>query len=188
MVDESNPTPAPQECHGGCCKENVSESRRTLMRRLGWGAFFTTLTVSAAGTLRFFFPRVLFEPPTTFKIGTIKDYPQGTVDKYGVISVSEQFMEAQRVWIVREADKIYAIFGKCTHLGCTPKWFPDERQFKCPCHGSQYYSNGVNFAGPAPRPMDRYAISTLEDGRILVDKSALYTVTQFDDPRCFLKA
>jgi len=188
MADDKIPGSEPQECPGGCCKENVSESRRTLMRRLGWGAFFTTVGVTAAGTLRFFFPRVLFEPPTTFKIGRLKDYPTGTVDKYGVISVSEQFMEAQRVWIVREADKIYAIFGKCTHLGCTPKWFPDERQFKCPCHGSQYYSNGVNFAGPAPRPMDRYAISTLEDGRILVDKSVLYTVNQFDDPRCFLKA
>lgn len=188
MADDNNPGLAPQACPGGCCKEGVSESRRTLMRRLGWGAFFTTVGITFAGTLRFFFPRVLFEPPTTFKIGTLKDYPTGTVDKYGVVSVSEQFMEAQRVWIVREADKIYAIFGKCTHLGCTPKWFPDERQFKCPCHGSQYYSNGINFAGPAPRPMDRYAISTLEDGRILVDKSVPYTVTQFDDPRCFLKA
>jgi len=188
MVDDNNPTLAPKECPGGCCKEGVSESRRTLMRRLGWGAFFTTLTLSAAGTLRFFFPRVLFEPPTTFKIGTLKDYPSGPADKYGVVSVSEQFMEAQRVWIVRETDKIYAIFGKCTHLGCTPKWFPDERHFKCPCHGSQYYSNGVNFAGPAPRPMDRYAISTLEDGRILVDKSVLYKVNQFDDPHCFLAA
>ena len=104
MVDDNNPTLAPKECPGGCCKEGVSESRRTLMRRLGWGAFFTTLTLSAAGTLRFFFPRVLFEPPTTFKIGTLKDYPSGPADKYGVVSVSEQFMEAQRVWIVRETD------------------------------------------------------------------------------------
>jgi len=187
MADDKDPTMAPEGC-SGCPKENMSESRRTLMRRLGWGAFFTTLTVSAAGTLRFFFPRVLFEPPTKFKIGTMEDYPTGTADKYGVIAVSEQFMEKQRVWIVRETDKVYAIFGKCTHLGCTPKWFPDERQFKCPCHGSQYYSNGVNFAGPAPRPMDRYAISKLGDGRIVVDKSELFTVDQFEDPRCFLKA
>lgn len=187
MADDSKPTMAPEEC-SGCPKENMSESRRTLMRRLGWGAFFTTLTVSAAGTLRFFFPRVLFEPPTSFKIGTMKDYPSGSADKYGVITVSEQFMEKQRVWIVRETDKMYAIFGKCTHLGCTPKWFPDERLFKCPCHGSQYYSNGVNFAGPAPRPMDRYIISKLADGRIVVDSSELFTVDNFDDPRCFLKA
>ncbi len=97
-------------------------------------------------------------------------------------------MESQRVWIVREVDKLYAIFGKCTHLGCTPKWFPDERVFECPCHGSRYYANGVNYAGPAPRPMDRYAISILEDGRIVVDKGELYMVDDFENPRSFLKA
>ncbi len=175
-------------CSCKCSEKNHSPSRRSLIRGLGWGAFFTSIAVAAAGSLRFFFPRVLFEPPTTFKVGTLDDYPNGTPDKYGVVSVSEQFMESQRVWIVRESDKIYAIFGKCTHLGCTPKWFPDERQYKCPCHGSMYYSNGVNFAGPAPRPMDRYGIRILEDGRILVDKSTLFTVTQFNDPHCFLKA
>ena len=187
----NNATSAPSEpavCPCDCSNNsNHSKSRRTILRRVGWGAFFTTIALSLAGSIRFFFPRVLFEPPTTFKIGSISDYPSGAVDAHGVISVSEQFMENQRVWIVREADKVYAIFGKCTHLGCTPKWFADERTFKCPCHGSQYYSNGVNFAGPAPRPMDRYAISTLEDGRILVDKSELFTVNHFDDPHCFVK-
>jgi len=119
---------------------------------------------------------------------TLDDYPTGEGDEYGVVSINEKFMESQRVWIVRETDKVYAIFGKCTHLGCTPKWFSEDRQFKCPCHGSKYYSNGVNFAGPAPRPMDRYGISVLEDGRIKVDKGILYTVKNFDNPECFLKA
>jgi cytochrome b6-f complex iron-sulfur subunit len=175
-------------CPASCQCGSISESRRALLRRLGWGAFFTTIGVSVAGGLRFLFPRVLFEPPTTFKIGTMDDYPGGEADEYGVVNVNEKFMESQRVWIVRETDKVYAIFGKCTHLGCTPKWFPEDRQYKCPCHGSKYYSNGVNFAGPAPRPMDRYGISVLEDGRIKVDRGVLYTVKNFDNPECFLKA
>ena len=179
-------TGCPKSCQ--CGDKKISESRRTLLRRLGWGAFFTTIGVSLAGGLRFLFPRVLFEPPTTFKIGTLDDYPSGEADKFGVVSVSEKFMESQRVWIVREKDKLYAIFGKCTHLGCTPKWFPEDRQYKCPCHGSKYYSNGVNFAGPAPRPMDRYGISLLEDGRIKVDKGIIYTVDKFNDSGAFLKA
>jgi len=185
MTSEQGSVEKPADC---ACSNNVSASRRKIMRGLGWGAFFATMAAGAAGTLRFFYPRVLFEPPTTFKIGKMSDYPGGRADKHGVVSVSERYMESQRVWIVRETDKLYAIFGKCTHLGCTPKWFPDERLFKCPCHGSQYYSNGVNFAGPAPRPMDRYAISTLEDGRIVVDKGELYTVDDFKDERSFLKA
>ncbi len=112
-------------CPCGACPD---PSRRTLLRRLGWGALFATLGVYAAAGLRFLFPHVLFEPPATFRIGTLDDYPAGTADEHGVVSVSEKFMEEQRVWIVRETDKLYAIFGKCTHLGCTPKWFPAERQ------------------------------------------------------------
>lgn len=175
------------DCHACCGCGEISESRRKLLRRLGWGAFFTTLGLSIAGGLRFLFPRVLFEPPTTFKIGPIDNYPGGQSDEHGVVSVNEKFMESQRVWLVREPERLYAVFGKCTHLGCTPKWFTEDRQFKCPCHGSKYYSNGVNFAGPAPRPMDRYVISELEDGRIMVDKGELFTYKQFDDPRCFIK-
>jgi cytochrome b6-f complex iron-sulfur subunit len=175
-------------CAGCCEQKELSESRRRLLRRLGWGAFFTSVGVSSVAGLRFLFPRVLFEPPSSFKIGTLDDYPVGPADAHNVVSVSEKFIESQRVWIVRETDKLYAIFAKCTHLGCTPKWYGDDREYKCPCHGSKYYSNGVNFAGPAPRPMDRYGISKLEDGRIQVDKSMLFTVAHFDDPASFLNA
>ena len=190
MAADNNPVTESTGCPAGCPCTNgeMSESRRKVMRVLGWGAFFATIAASLGATLRFFFPRVLFEPPTTFKIGTLADYPGGPADSHGVVSVSERFMESQRVWIVRETDKMYAIFGKCTHLGCTPRWFSEDRQFKCPCHGSKYYSTGENFAGPAPRPMDRYAISMLEDGRIVVDSSELFTNKQFDEPRSFLKA
>ena len=67
-------------CPAACQCGSVSESRRTMLRRLGWGAFFTTLGISTAGGLRFLFPRVLFEPPSTFKIGTLDDYPSGDGD------------------------------------------------------------------------------------------------------------
>jgi len=186
MSDTGNPAQT-DAIHGCPCAMEMSGSRRALLRRLGWGAFFISLGASIAGTLRFLFPRVLFEPPASFKVGNLNDYPGGLPDRHGVVSVSEQFMKSNRVWIVREADRLYAIFGKCTHLGCTPRWFADDRTFKCPCHGSNYYSNGVNFAGPAPRPMDRYGITLLEDGRIEVNSSELFKVEGFDDPRSFVK-
>ena len=187
MSDITNVKTEDANCPCFCQAGGSPESRRKFICNLGWGALFTTVILSLAAVLRFFFPRVLFEPPPTFLIGTMDDYPGGEPDAHGVVSVSEQYMESQRVWIVREVDRVYAIFGKCTHLGCTPKWYPDEHQYKCPCHGSNYYSNGVNFAGPAPRPMDRYGIKKLEDGRLQVDKSALFTVADFDDPGSFLK-
>ncbi len=43
---------------------------------------------------------------------------------------------------------IFVISAICTHLGCTPDWKPSENKFKCPCHGSGYDPEGINFEGP----------------------------------------
>jgi cytochrome b6-f complex iron-sulfur subunit len=85
------------------------------------------------------------------------------------------------------------IYARCTHLGCTPDWKPSENKFKCPCHGSGYDSEGINFEGPAPRPMDRAKVEVAPDGQIIVDTSRLYQwpkgqPTHFNDPGAFLPA
>lgn len=50
----------------------------------------------------------------------------------------------------------------------------DEQKFKCPCHGSGFYKNGINFEGPAPRPLERCGIRVAEDGQLEVDKSRTF--------------
>jgi cytochrome b6-f complex iron-sulfur subunit len=177
----------------GCGEADNRESKKGFSRRQflslgGWGAFFITLGASLFASVRFLFPRVIFEPPSTFKIGAVGDFSTTeTADNHGVVFVDEKFKAEHRVWLVREDKRLYAIFAKCTHLGCTPNWFPEDRVFKCPCHGSEYYSNGVNFAGPAPRPMDRYKVSVADDGQIIVDKSMLYSHKDFDSPNSYIK-
>ena len=138
-------------------------SRRNFFSRAGWVAFFSFLASFLIGSLRFMFPRVLFEPSPRFKAGYPDDYPTG--------SVSTIWVKEQRVWIVRDEGGIYAISALCTHLGCTPRWLDAENKFKCPCHGSGFTSEGVNFEGPAPRPLERVQITLAEDGQILIDKS-----------------
>ena len=59
-------------------------------------------------------------------------------------------------------------------LGCTPDWKASENKFKCPCHGSGYDSEGINFEGPAPRPMDRAHVELDPTGQIVVDTARLY--------------
>lgn len=163
-------------------------SRRQFLSLAGWGAFFVTLGATLVSTVRFLFPRVLFEPPMTFKIGLPEDFVSDKgADEHNVLFVDEKWKDSKRTWIVREQDRIYAMFTRCTHLGCTPNWFPNDKIFKCPCHGSQYYSNGKNFAGPAPRPLDRFAISIADDGQILVDMSKLYDFKEFDNPGSYIK-
>jgi cytochrome b6-f complex iron-sulfur subunit len=155
-------------------------SRRDFFGRLGWGGFGVFSLISLLAAVRSAFPRILFTPPATFKAGFPTDYAVG--------EVSERFKKDFRVWIVRNDEGFYAIFAKCTHLGCTPRWLAAENKFKCPCHGSGYYKSGVNFEGPAPRPMDRVRITKAEDGQIVVDVSVKYIFGTWDKPGAFLKA
>ena len=138
-------------------------SRRDFFTRLGWAGFGVFSLATLFGFLRSAFPRVLFTPPSSFKAGFPADYPVG--------EVSEKYKRDYRVWIVREDTGFYAVFAKCTHLGCTPRWLAAEAKFKCPCHGSGFFKSGLNFEGPAPRPLDRFEISLAEDGQLVVDKS-----------------
>jgi cytochrome b6-f complex iron-sulfur subunit len=76
----------------------------------------------------------------------------------------------------------------CTHLGCTPNWLEGEQKFKCPCHGSGFYKDGINFEGPAPRPLERFAIRVSDDGQLEVDRSRKFQqeLGQWEDPLSFV--
>lgn len=155
-------------------------NRRNLLSVAGWLAFLGFIVTSTIGALRFMFPRVLFEPPTRFKAG----YPQDFV----VGEVSEKFKDEKRVWIIRDRQGFYALISICTHLGCTPRWLPSDTKFKCPCHGSGFYQTGVNFEGPAPRPLERAFIGLADDGQIEIDRSIkfLYEKNEWGKPGSFL--
>ena len=130
---------------------------------IGWLAFAAATGGFFTAMIRFLFPNVLFEPPQSFKIGFPNDFESGKVDL--------RFKKSHSVWIVRDDEKIIALSTVCTHLGCTPNWLETDRKFKCPCHGSGFRPSGVNFEGPAPRPLERYRIVLSNDGQILVDKT-----------------
>jgi cytochrome b6-f complex iron-sulfur subunit len=82
--------------------------------------------------------------------------------------------DAHRCWIVRNELGFYVLSTICTHLGCTPNWLSAELKFKCPCHGSGYYITGVNFEGPAPRPLERFQITLADDGQLEIDQTVKY--------------
>ena len=87
-------------------------------------------------------------------------------------------------------DIIYALQSVCTHLGCPPNWLAAEQKFKCPCHGSGFYISGINFEGPAPRPLERFKVALADDGQIMVDKSQKFQqeLGQWSDPDSFIPA
>ncbi|MCY4484725.1 MAG: Rieske (2Fe-2S) protein [Spirochaetaceae bacterium] len=146
----------------------------------GWLAFGALTTGTLIGTVRFLFPNVLFEPPQTFRAGFPEEYTIG--------DVSTRFKDQFAVWIVRTPTEIYVLSTVCTHLGCTPNWLSGEQKFKCPCHGSGFRKTGINFEGPAPRPLERYRVALSDDGQILVDKTRKYQWEkgEWTDPESFL--
>ena len=158
-------------------KPKAETDRRSMMEvmfgsmlAIGWGAMTAAAGLSSLMLARFFFPNLLIEPPSQFKVGFPGDFAADTVAtkfkaQFGIWVVNAEY-EGQR--------QIFALKSVCTHLGCTPNWLEAEQKFKCPCHGSGFYKDGVNFEGPAPRPLERYAIAVADDGQIAVDKSKTF--------------
>jgi cytochrome b6-f complex iron-sulfur subunit len=146
------------------------QTRRTFMEWsiAAWTVFFVWLAGIGHMFLRFMFPNVLYEQDPKFIAGKRSDFPE-------INKVYENYKQAQAVWVVRlkeeGQDRLVALSTVCTHLGCTPNWLEAEQKYKCPCHGSGYYLNGVNFEGPTPRPLERFRVFTDSAGNIVVDKA-----------------
>jgi cytochrome b6-f complex iron-sulfur subunit len=185
-------SPATVPAAAGAAGRDPDDTSPLLTRRawigLAWGAFSAASAAALAATGRFMFPNVLNEPPQQFKVGFPTEYGMG---------VDERFKEKYGVWIIRTPEDIdqhvagfYVLISTCTHLGCTPNYLAAENKFKCPCHGSGFRLTGVNFEGPAPRPLERARVVLADDGQILVDKSRHFQreLGQWIDPEAFLKA
>lgn len=153
---------------------------------LAWSVLALIGGVWSLAVARFMMPNMIVEPPTKFKIGPPSDYPAGTV--------STKWKAERGIWVVHTdsydgRNLVYALASVCTHLGCTPNWLEGEQKFKCPCHGSGFYINGINFEGPAPRPLERVGLRLAEDGSLEVDKSVKFQeeLGQWQDPSSFVE-
>ncbi|HWW73997.1 MAG TPA: Rieske 2Fe-2S domain-containing protein, partial [Pyrinomonadaceae bacterium] len=152
--------PAKPPAAGPLVQSLPDPSVNQLRRWIVWGSvagFFGALSLMMA---RFFLPRAIFEPSSIFRIGFPGDYALG---------VDTKWQQQYRIWVVKNSERLFVIYARCTHLGCTPDWKASENKFKCPCHGSGYDSEGVNFEGPAPRPMDRAEVKMDAEGQVVVN-------------------
>lgn len=153
-------------------------TRRKLLSRVGVVATLLAIGGQAYAFLRSLVPNVLYENPQRFKVGTVDQFSQGP-----------RFIDDKRVFIFRDKNTFHCISSTCTHLGCTVKMnrlsqpktvsvrgrqINEQVEFACPCHGSKYYGDGTNYAGPAPRPLPHYKLEIApEDGQLIVDTSQI---------------
>jgi cytochrome b6-f complex iron-sulfur subunit len=146
---------------------SASSSRRqfSIALAVAWGSMAGVAAVVAGAIQSFIIPKVSKEPPSTFRAGKLGDFSEA--------GVYEQH-KPNNVWIIHLPEgKLVALSTICTHLGCIPNWLPNDQKYKCPCHGSGFYMDGVNFEGPAPRPLERLKIY-LKGDIVMVDKSKSY--------------
>lgn len=169
----SQPKPAPvppsakpaAKAPGAVVESPPDPTVNKMRRRIVWASIAGFLTTCFLMFVRFFLPRAIFEPSSTFRIGPPGDYALG---------VDTKWQQQYRIWVTKTSDRLFVIYARCTHLGCTPDWKASENKFKCPCHGSGYDSEGINFEGPAPRPMDRAHVQVDAEGQIVVNTGRLY--------------
>jgi cytochrome b6-f complex iron-sulfur subunit len=132
--------------------------------------------------------KVIEGPTSVFRVGQPSDFSVG---------VDTRFLQSYRVFVVRNASRLYVIYGRCSHKGCTPHWVPADDKFRCPCHesrfcmGSAFDGNGINCEGPAPRPLDRVHVEVDGGGNVVADLSKLYqwpagSSSQFDQPGAYV--
>lgn len=148
---------------------NVRSSRRDFLK-MTWGVLGVAAVAEAASmSYLFLAPRTVEgEFGGVFTAGSVEDFPPASVTPF----------TAGRFYLVREDDGGFvALYRKCTHLGCAVPWDPEAGQFVCPCHASAFERDGTLVNAPAPRPLDRFAVSIV-DGVVMVDTG---TAIQRDD-------
>ncbi len=133
-------------------------NRRRLLAWLSSVGLFGSAILSAVSNFVFIKPRATYGQPQRFSIGKPDDFASGT----------RIALEARRVCIVRDGDKIAAISTTCTHLGCIVGI--SETGFACPCHGSRYDQDGNVTGGPAPKALAWYKVTLAPNGELEVDK------------------
>ena len=116
-------------------------NRRRMLTWLSSFGLAGSAVLSAFSNLVFIKPRATYGQPQRFAIGKPDEYPSG----------AKIALEAKRVCIVREGNKVAAISTTCTHLGCIVGI--SETGFACPCHGSRFDQDGNVTGGPAPKPL-----------------------------------
>lgn len=103
----------------------------------------------------------------------LTEYPNGAVEKAAAVYSGPELAGMTAGLELGLDGGVVALYQKCPHLGCRVPECGTSQWFECPCHGSQYNQVGEKRGGPAPRGMDRFAMSVGSDGSLTVDTGTI---------------
>ncbi|HEX2972315.1 MAG TPA: ubiquinol-cytochrome c reductase iron-sulfur subunit [Tepidisphaeraceae bacterium] len=148
--------------------------RFTAALTIAWGVLAASGSILLLILRQFLTPNLARQPRRLWRVGKLRDFLQPSI-------AYEQFKQTPDgtpgFWVVNlqpTQPKLVAVSTLCTHLGCIANWQPADQTFRCPCHGSAYDLHGVNFQGPAPRPLERHAISLDPSENVLIDQTTVF--------------
>lgn len=154
----ATPTVARAKTASGQKETSVAESVQVagVSRReflyYAWGASLALLTAQTGGLLLWFgLPRFRegeFGGIFSLNAGALPQLDAAPGDNPG-----------GKFWLSNTAEGVVALYKVCTHLGCLYKWVDANHRFECPCHGSKFDLEGKYIEGPAPRSLDRFAMT-----------------------------
>jgi Rieske Fe-S protein len=135
-------------------------TRRTLLNTLfgGWLAAFCSGSLYAL--MRFAFPTLGKEPDfvvlnrsdfQNLADNSVKRFPWG-----GTVGI----------YLNKGDGRVMAFRGVCSHMECNVDYKPAERRFYCACHQGWFDDNGINVAGPPPKPLE--VLEIREEGEKLI--------------------
>ena len=107
-----------------------------------------------AGLIRFLSYKTEPPQPTEFDLGLAENY---ALD-------SKTVLPQVPAVLIHNDSGFTALSLICTHLGCTVKVQPAG--FACPCHGSQFNSNGYPVKGPATVSLKKLRVEHTSDGKL----------------------
>jgi menaquinol-cytochrome c reductase iron-sulfur subunit len=153
--------------------EGNGTSRRTFYLEVIYGlwAIMAAALALPAGIYLFFPPKAK-KAGEWVDIGEVGQFhpqdPEEVIFRRNRVDGWKVSSEKTSAWVVKTADNSYTAFApQCTHLGCAYHWDEAAKNFLCPCHTSTFDLEGRVLSGPAPRPLDRYAVK-VENTHLLI--------------------
>jgi len=174
-------------------------SRRRFLRRSIFAVWGLSATASVAGALNMLYPNLAGQFGSLLTVGAKTDFPAASPGDFKIDQAGMFYRQTAKAYIVhldkdtafslqgttledqlaaetilKDSDGSYwiALYQRCVHLGCTVPFRDDCVSFKCPCHGSHYHVTGEYLDGPAPRSLDRFALS-FHGADVVIDTGAL---------------
>lgn len=167
--------------------EEIGVYRRQFLNRSIIGGFILGLSGFGAAVLAFLWPQSRGGFGSKINVGKLADvqkaitngngfayYPEGRmwITAYPSSALDKANATYSPAELAGMKEGVVALYQKCVHLGCRVPACLTSQWFECGCHGSQYNQVGEQKGGPAPRGLDRFAMS-VSGGSLTVDTGVI---------------